>query len=407
MLQRDASPADCDFIRESADLYRRTLLDDIVPFWLRHGFDRTNGGISNILDDAGNVVGTDKYMWSQGRALWTFSALCNRVERRAEWLEFANHLFEYIRTHGRNDRGHWVFRLDAQGRVLDDDISIYVDGFVLAGLTEYYAATGNEQAMSLALETYEQTSKRIARPGSYGVAPYLLPPGLKTHGLNMCFGLFYFELGQVACRNDIRDAGVALAREILDDFYVPEKDAILEFVTTDGRPVDSPEGRACVPGHAIESLWFQIWIFERTGDVERIRECCRLIRRHLELAWDPEFGGLRLALDINGVEPPYWNHAACKPWWVQAESLVATGYAYAHTGEQWCLDWHARVQRFCFAHYPVSTGEWTPWVDHQNRPMRNPVLPVKDPFHLPRAMIHLIDLFGKQIPEKPAWNASP
>src|SRR5688572_22114798 len=101
MPKTDLPAPGSNFIRGSAELYRRTLMDDVMPFWLRHGFDRKHGGIGNILDDAGNVVGTDKYLWSQGRALWTFSALYNRVERRPEWLEFANHLFDYLCTHGR------------------------------------------------------------------------------------------------------------------------------------------------------------------------------------------------------------------------------------------------------------------------------------------------------------------
>ena len=65
-------------------LYPATLLDDVMPFWLRHGIDKQHGGIGNLLDDQGNVTGTDKYLWSQGRALWTFSALCNRIDRRGE-----------------------------------------------------------------------------------------------------------------------------------------------------------------------------------------------------------------------------------------------------------------------------------------------------------------------------------
>jgi N-acylglucosamine 2-epimerase len=74
-----------DFIEQSAQLYRKTLLNDVVPFWLRHGIDRVHGGIGNMLDDAGNVTGTDKYLWSQGRALWTFSALYNRIAREPNW----------------------------------------------------------------------------------------------------------------------------------------------------------------------------------------------------------------------------------------------------------------------------------------------------------------------------------
>jgi N-acylglucosamine 2-epimerase len=376
-------------------LYRKTLLEDVVPFWLRHGIDKQYGGIGNLLDDAGNVTGHDKYLWSQGRALWTFSALCNRIERRPEWLAFADHIFDYLRSHGRDEQGRWVFRLNKDGNVLDGDISIYVDGFVLAGMTEYYLATGSAAAKQLALETYENTRSRLAQPGSYRVAPYALAPGMKTHGIAMVFDLFYFELARALERPDIEQEALSHAHQVLNHFYREDRNAIVEFVTLDGRFVDSPEGRACVPGHAIESLWFLISIFERTGDTQSIQKCCALIKRHLELGWDPEFGGLMLALDIDGKEPPYWKHPTHKPWWVQVEALVATAFAHHHTRESWCMEWHRKVQEFAFSHYPVATGEWTQWVDREGQRMGNLALPVKDPFHLPRALIYLINLFQR------------
>src|SRR5439155_26984178 len=140
------------------------------------------------------------------------------------------------------------------------------------------------------------------------------PPGMKTHGVAMCFALFFFELGQVLSRNDIAENGLDHARQILNHFYQPQKDAVVEFVTTDGKFVDSPEGRACVPGHTLESMWFLISIFERAGDLHAVRKCCQIIKRNLELAWDDEFGGLILAIDIDRRDPPFWKYPTHKPW---------------------------------------------------------------------------------------------
>lgn len=388
---------DAAFIAECRDLYCRTLLDDVVPFWLRHGIDGVHGGLGNMLDDAGNRAGNDKYLWSQGRGLWTFSALWNRIDRRPQWLAVADHIFNYLRQVGRDDKGLWPFRLDQDGNVLERNTSIYVDAFVTAGMTEYFRATKNEVAQRLALETYITTLTRLATPGSYEIAPYHIPPGLKTHGVAMIFSLFFYELGEALGRDDIKRTGLDQAHEVLNDFYRPEKDAIVEFVTLDGKYVDSPEGRACVPGHALEALWFLTTIFERSGDGAAVKECCRLIRRHLELAWDDEYGGLILAIDIDGKEPPFWKYPLYKPWWVQVEALVATAYAYWHTREPWCLQWHRKVRDFAFAHYPAATGEWSQWIDREGKRMGNAFLPVKDPFHLPRALIHLIEVFQNRL----------
>ncbi|NQU09188.1 AGE family epimerase/isomerase [bacterium] len=384
-----------EFVARAAALYRRTLLEDVAPFWLRHGFDREHGGISNVVDDQGRALNHDKYLWSQGRALWTFAALCRRLEPRPEWRAFADHLYAYLRTHGRDDQGRWMFRLDDQGRVLDRDTSIFADSFVLIGLTEYYRATGKTDALDLALATYENVQQRLQQPGGPPVAPYRFPQELKPHGVRMIFSFFFDQLGRAARRADIIAAGRRLADEIFEQFYVPEHDAILEHVTHDGRFSDSPAGRLCVPGHALEALWFTINTCEKSGDQDRIRQCSRLIRRHLERGWDPDHGGLRLALDIQDREPCWWAKADGKPWWVQCEALVATAYAWVHTGEDWCLDWHRRVQKYAYAHYPVPTGEWRQWLDRTGQPMASAALPVKDPFHLPRALLYLIGLFGR------------
>jgi N-acylglucosamine 2-epimerase len=382
------------YIEECRALYRRTLLDDVVPFWMRHGFDREHGGISNVLDDAGQAVNFDKYTWSQGRALWTFAALVNRVEKRPEWLAFARHIFKYLEEHGPDEQGRWMFRRDGEGRILDRDLSIYADGFAMAGLGEFFAATGEPRAKALALDTAESILQRLERPGSYGVAPYVIPAGMKTHGIAMIFSFFFYNLGEALDEPVLCEKGLALGQEILDDFYDPKHDAIMEFVREDGQPDSSAPARTCVMGHGLEGLWFLLSLSERSGRTERIPLICRLIRRHLELAWDEEYGGLLLARDMEGSSPCFWQKADCKAWWVHAEALVATAYAHRLTGEAWCLEWHKRIRDYAFSHYPVATGEWTQWLDRQGRPMSSAALPVKDPFHLPRALMQLIDLLG-------------
>jgi N-acylglucosamine 2-epimerase len=382
-----------EFIRHCRQLYRRTLLEDVVPFWMRHGIDRQYGGIGNTIDDLGKPYGHDKFLWSQGRALWTFSALVNRIENRPEWREFADHIYRYIASHGRDDRGYWMYRLGPDGQVLDRDISLYVDGFVMTGLGEYYVATRNAAVRDLALATYENILARIRQPGSYGVAPYEIPAGLKAHGIRMIFCFFFYNLGQALGRPEICQEGLKLAHEIFGDFYSPKRNAIMEFVSIDGRPVDVPATRTCVPGHVLEALWFTTTMFEQTGEEALIQRCAELTRRHLELAWDEEYGGLRLSIDLDGQRPYYSENADCKAWWVHSEALVATAYAYVHTGADWALDWHKRIQDYAYAKYPVPTGEWTQWLDRQGRKRATAALPVKDPFHLPRTLIYLIDLF--------------
>lgn len=380
-----------DFAAMSA-MYRKILTEEVIPFWLRYGKD-PSGAINNCMAEDGTILSKDRYIWSQGRALWTFSAMYNRIRKDAAYLEMADGLFGYLKEHGRDESGRWMYLLDGDGNVKETDTSIYVDGFVLAGMTEYYLATGNEEAKKIALETYENTLWRLNRPGSYRVAPYVIPEGMKTHGVNMIFAYFYYGLAKALGRADILNEAVKLADEVLDKFYVAEKDAVLEFVREDGGFVDSPEGRACVPGHAIECMWFLMEIYGALDMEEKVDFCCEIIRRHIELGMNPT-GGMRLALDIDGKEPCFWGKPTYQPWWVQVETLVATAAAYQHTGDENFLALHEKVRAFAFAHYPNGYGDWINWLDENGEVGSSAALPVKDPFHLPRGLMMLTKIFG-------------
>lgn len=368
--------------------YRRTLLKDIVPFWLRHAVD-LSGAINNCLDDAGTVLSRDRFIWSQGRALWTFSALCNTFGPRQEWLDVAHGIARWLLKHGRDAEGRWVFRTDAEGRVLQGAQSLYVDGFVLDGLAAYVQATGDAGAAKVMSETAANVLDRLSRPGSYGIAPYQLPAGWKALGVRMVFARVLDQVGRVAGRPDLHVAAVRLADELLKEFEDRQSGLYREFVLLGGGfEDDSPAGRVCLPGHVIEAMWFLMDVF--AGDAEqrhRIPLCCELVRRHLEAGWDAEFGGVRLALDVRGREPVGWQQPDGKPWWVQAEALVATAYAWEHTNEAWCREWHERVRDYAFSHYPLPTGEWRQWLDRVGNPAPSAALPVKDPMHLPRALM--------------------
>ena len=73
--------------KKLANQYKSELLDSVMPFWVGKSQDKEYGGYFSCLDNAGNVYDTDKFVWMQGREVWMFSMLYNKVERRKEWLD--------------------------------------------------------------------------------------------------------------------------------------------------------------------------------------------------------------------------------------------------------------------------------------------------------------------------------
>jgi N-acylglucosamine 2-epimerase len=207
----------------------------------------------------------------------------------------------------------------------------------------------------------------------------------------MIFSLAFDEFGRYLNDAAIVDAGLGHANQVMDVYRRPEQKRVYEFVKLDGSPFNAPGGRLTVPGHAIESMWFMIHIFQRRGDAERVQQAIECIRWHLELGWDQEYGGIVRAIDPEGMPP--WNALTDgKIWWVHSETLYALLLAYSISREPWCLEWFQRVHDYSFSHFPVPQfGEWIQNLDRQGNPTKAiAALPVKDPFHLARALIYSI-----------------
>lgn len=370
-------------------IYRAELLERTVPFWMKHAIDWKHGGILTCISDEGQVLSTDKYMWSQLRAIWTFSALYNHIEARQEWLDVARHIFGFAKRYGRDKDGRWVFVVDEQGSVLQGATSIYADGFAIYGLTELARVTGDQEVIALALETYENVQRRLAHPGSYETAPYPLPEGVKAHGVSMIFSLVFHELGRLLNDEAILSAGLQQAEEVMTAFLRPDQGLLYEYVTLHNTLIDSPQGRAIVPGHAIESMWFMIHIYRYWENKSRIDEAMATIKRHIEYGWDEQYEGILLSRDAAGGDP-WWPFADSKLWWPHTEALYALLLAYENSGDDWALEWFEKVHNYAFGHYPVpGYGEWTQKLDRQGKQFTQTVaLPVKDPFHLPRSLIY-------------------
>lgn len=377
-------------------LYQNLLLDGIVPFWMNRGVDHEFGGVLSCMREDGTAISTDKYIWSQARFLWVMSALYNRIEPRPEFLETARQTALFLTRHGRDEQGRWLYRTDREGRPIEGAISIFADCFAVYGFTEYYRASQDPQALATACTTHAHILRRIAEPGFADTAPYAYPPNIRIHSISMMLTEITNRLAEVTGDPAHEVIAQRHAYRILDHFVRPEKKALVEMLDSGYQPIPAPAGTYVVPGHAIESMWFVLDWARRRNDTGVIARAVEVIRWHLELGWDNEFGGLLLAVDLDGKEP-YFPNADKKVWWPHTEALYALLLAHQLTGESWCLNWYRRIHDYSFSHFAMpKTGEWRQRLDRHGRAIEDLIaLPVKDPFHLPRAAMLILQLLGK------------
>ena len=156
-------------IEELRAHYRRALLEDVVPFWLRRSLDVECGGYLHCLDRTGAVYDTDKAIWLQGRAVWMFSKLYNTVEPRPEWLAAARLGYDFLRA----------------GRPLRKCRHFFSETCAIIAFAEYAIAAGDPQALEQARAVYRMIVDLQRTPGRLEpkVRPDTRP--MKSHAVPM------------------------------------------------------------------------------------------------------------------------------------------------------------------------------------------------------------------------------
>lgn len=344
---------------ELAALYRDTLLKDVMPFWARHSLDKEHGGYYTCLDRVGRVFDTDKFVWLQARQVWTFSMLYRQVEARPEWLEIARLGAEFLKRHGRDEKGNWYFSLTREGRPLVQPYNWFTDCFAAMGFAQYALASGEAEAADIALRTFRNVLRRRACPkGKYTKAfPGTRP--LKSQAMPMILVNLSLEMGGVVPEDEIQRLLDDAVREEMTLFYDPKRGITWDNVAPDGSHPDCFEGRIILPGHGIEVMWFIIEaIRRRGGDRATIDTCVEVILNLLKFGWDTQYGGLLYYRDIMDKPPEQlqWDQ---KLWWVHIETLVALAIAYSVSGRRECWEWYERVHEYTWARFPdPEHGEW-------------------------------------------------
>jgi N-acylglucosamine 2-epimerase len=372
--------------------YEHDLLDDILPFWIRHGPDREYGGLITGLAADGAIIDTDKAIWLQGRAAWTLSTVHHTMRQNPEWLALARSCLDFIRTHGRGPGGKLYFTVTREGKPLRMRRYVYSECFAAVGSAAFSVAAGDARAREEALEYFSTYLHHSFTPGVMppktdpvsrpmkGVAPLMIAI-VTAQEIRRLLG---DETVRGATCTQWIDRSIA---EIERDFFKPDLGALMEVVAPNGDVIDHFDGRTLNPGHAIECAWFILHEAKLRRDARMQRLGLAILDLMWRRGWDPEFGGLLYFTDIHGKPvQEYW--AEMKFWWPHNEAEIATLLAYQLTGEKRYVEWHGQVHawsRRVFA--DPDRGEWFGYAHRDGRiSTRLKGNLWKGPFHLPRML---------------------
>jgi len=415
--------------RKLTGFFENELRNQILSFWMPRCEDKEYGGFLNCFDNKGEkLVSYDKYTWSQGRFVWMFAKLAETPAvlfskaERAEFLRLAGQGADFMVNHcliGENDyRCVFLMNRDGSPKQVEGwdelDMSIYADCFAVIGLARYALVSGDIEKYRFAKRLHASCVERI-RNYTFKTLPYPLSQKYRAHGIPMIMSNTTKELCLAADKLDreytvyLRGLVRGYTEDILEHF-VDENDVMHEVILKEDNAF-FPQllGQHMNPGHTIEDAWFMLEAAELCGENAWEEKIFRVTEKAFENGWDKKYGGILHFCGINGGEPvgdmsgveeetmtKQLSDWGSKLWWVHSEALYTSLLCYCRSGKEIFREWFERVFDYTFDTFPGQDPEVREWIQIRTRegaPQDKVVaLPVKDPFHITRNLILILEL---------------
>ncbi|MFV0290745.1 MAG: AGE family epimerase/isomerase [Mangrovibacterium sp.] len=314
------------------------LTENILPYWIRlidvkyGGFYGQVNGREEINKNAskGSVI--------TARILWTFSS-AYRLLGNEEYLQAATHALRFLidkcydHVHGGV---YWEVAHD--GTPLDTKKQIYALGFAIYGLSEYYRATDNGEALTYAQKLFHDIEKHsfdIKKNGYFEAFTCewgeikdmrLSAKDInerKTMNTHLHILEPYTNLYRVWKDEKLQNQLVNLVELFCQKFYDTETKHCILFFNDDWES----KHRIVSYGHDIEASWLIHEAVLVLNDPKLLSEITPYVQ-HIAEAGDEGYipnGGM--IYEMNADEQII---DADRHWWVQAEAIVGYLNIYQH-----------------------------------------------------------------------------
>lgn len=376
--------------------FRSMLESQILPFWMKL-IDHQHGGYFGYMDSNFNVhYDADKGSILHSRILWTFSASYTTLKNE-ELIHYARHVYQFIKEKLIDrEQGGLFWMVDSKGNIIDASKHVYNMAFGIYGLSEYYAATNDEEALQIAISFYRLIEEKAKRDKGYlesfdrGWNPVpnqkLGGPLSATYTMNTHLHVLeaYTNLYKVWPDDTLKERIVELLRLFKDDIYNSETSHLNCFFNESWQSLTD----VISFGHDIETSWLLDEAIHAIQNVD-FKEEIKSISRHLaESVFKEAYQEQSVINEKNG------QHVDLnRVWWVQAEAVVGFFNYYQKTGDTVFLDATKGIFEFINRYLVIEPlGEWYWSVNHRfvPNPMEPVVEPWKCPYHNGRMCIEML-----------------
>ncbi|MGX8700913.1 AGE family epimerase/isomerase [Caproiciproducens sp.] len=392
------------------------LENGIIPFWLKNGIDKQYGGYLTNFDENGNPTkDTDKYIVTQTRMIWGFSAMY-REYKKEEFLQAAKQGVLFFINHFWDEEfGGWCWKTNRKGSVLDSGKVVYGQTFAIYALSEYTLVTGDQLGLQYASKTFDLLQKYCTdtEDGGYyenlerdwTLSPAGFAAGdLKSLDIHMhtmeAYTTLYECSQQEIHKRKLEEIINLLLKRMINseigygynqfDIYFNRKPASNIRRTWNaeretGEVIEKPTDTTSY-GHNIEF----VWLINRACEIlkqpyHKYDELSRKIANHtLKYGFDHELGGVFRDGPHEGA--PLVRD---KEWWQNCEVLIGFLDVYERLGDEKYGEAFIKTWEFDKT-YMINEeiGEWRQLLTHDGKPLISNIgNPWKAIYHTGRAML--------------------
>ena len=328
----------------------KELTENILPYWMAKTVDTEHGGFYGRIDGNEQLhKQANRGAVMNARILWTFSA-AYRVYKNPQYLAMAERAFRYIIDYFVDkEYGGVYWELDYLGHPVNTRKQIYAQGFAIYGFSEFYRATGRQEALDEAIRLFHLLEKHAYDP-EYGgyiearnhdwqpIADMRLSPRDANVPKSMNTHLHilepYTNLLRVWRNPALVKAQEQLVRVFCQHIISSEPHHLILFFDQQWHP----QSKAFSYGHDIECSWLLYEAVEVLDDKELLDQikpvCIAIVKAAYEGRQDD--GSMiyeATPLPCGEGQGERYHFNLDRHWWVQAETVVGSVYAHKISGD--------------------------------------------------------------------------
>jgi mannobiose 2-epimerase len=404
-------PAVGQDLSDVAKIYRprleSNLVQSIAGFWYPKTVDEKNGGyiLNHDIDGKLKPDAPRKMIVTQARMLWLFSHLA-REGYGKEYLGAADFGFRFLRDKmwdQKNGGFYWEVDVTGDDKLLRNK-HMYGQAFALYALSEYYLASGKQEALDLANQLFNvlEAKAHDAAFGGYNEwfsEDWSPGPDGNTYMGEPDHKLMNTHLHILeALTTYYRASKLPLARERLLELIEIQSETVVrknlgactDKYARNWEP-DLNDGYARVSyGHDLENVWLLNDACDAAGisNYPLLDTYKSLYNYSVRYGFDVAQGGFFYTGPFN---QPAADRS--KSWWVQAEACVSSLYMYRLTHDARDLEIFEKTYDWIDQHQvDWKNGEWFEMIHPDRSPSGDKAQIWKGGYHNGRAMMQCLDI---------------